>query len=265
MELKAQCALEAVLVSHAHLDHVRDLATIADNRCQNDADPLVIAGTKETIAILKKHFFNDLLWPDFSRIPNARRPAIRYLELKPEKTVTIAGYEVRAIPVEPHHRVLRVHRARARTARSRTAETPDRPIVSGRCSTRTEDLKALLDGGELPQPPSTPRARERPPHARDASARDDAQARAEPRSSRCLLYHIKPSFQAAVERECARLSRAEPHGLRPRRSVHPLQPRVRASVQLRGSGECPKSVTFAFAVRLKPFSPPLNRFPVSAP
>ena len=35
MELKAQCALEAVLVSHAHLDHIRDLATIADNRCQN--------------------------------------------------------------------------------------------------------------------------------------------------------------------------------------------------------------------------------------
>ena len=34
MELDAQCALEAVLVSHAHLDHVRDLATIADNRCR---------------------------------------------------------------------------------------------------------------------------------------------------------------------------------------------------------------------------------------
>ena len=41
MELKAQCALEAVLVSHAHLDHVRDLATIADNRNQNGADPLL--------------------------------------------------------------------------------------------------------------------------------------------------------------------------------------------------------------------------------
>ena len=32
LELKAQNALEAVLVSHAHLDHVRDLATIADDR-----------------------------------------------------------------------------------------------------------------------------------------------------------------------------------------------------------------------------------------
>src|SRR3984957_20658374 len=97
MELKAQNALEAVLVSHSHLDHVRDLATIADNRCQNDVPPLIIAGTRPTLGVLKKHFFNGLLWPDFSRIPSARRPAIRYLELKPEKAVTIAGYEVRAI------------------------------------------------------------------------------------------------------------------------------------------------------------------------
>ena len=48
MELKAQCALEAVLVSHAHLDHIRDLATIADNRNQNGAPSLVVAGTRAT-------------------------------------------------------------------------------------------------------------------------------------------------------------------------------------------------------------------------
>ncbi len=99
MEMDAQCALQAVLVSHAHLDHVRDLATIADNRLQNGADPLVITATRQTIGILKKHFFNDLLWPDFSRLPGARHPAIRYLELKLEKPVLLAGYEVNAIPV----------------------------------------------------------------------------------------------------------------------------------------------------------------------
>ena len=90
MELKAQCSLEAVLVSHAHLDHVRDLSTIADNRLQNDAPPLVVAATKATIGILRKHFFNDLLWPDFAKLPNRRRPAIRYLTLEPEqRTVEI--------------------------------------------------------------------------------------------------------------------------------------------------------------------------------
>ncbi|MEZ4314815.1 MAG: 3',5'-cyclic-nucleotide phosphodiesterase, partial [Polyangiaceae bacterium] len=44
MTVEDQAALSACLVSHAHLDHVRDLATLADNRCQMRCAPLVIAG-----------------------------------------------------------------------------------------------------------------------------------------------------------------------------------------------------------------------------
>ena len=36
LDLKAQFRLSACVISHAHLDHIRDLATIADNRCQAD-------------------------------------------------------------------------------------------------------------------------------------------------------------------------------------------------------------------------------------
>ena len=99
MELKAQCALKACLVSHAHLDHIRDLATIADNRAQYGCPPLLICGTKQTIQILKKHFFNGLLWPDFTRIPSPKKPTIEYLVLKPEEPTQIAGYTVRSILV----------------------------------------------------------------------------------------------------------------------------------------------------------------------
>src|SRR4051812_32797925 len=97
--LRAQCKLEAVVVSHAHLDHIRDLATIADNRCQNGCPPLIIAATKGTIRILKKHFFNNLLWPDFSAIPTPQSPTIAYLELKPEVRTKVGAYDVRAILV----------------------------------------------------------------------------------------------------------------------------------------------------------------------
>ena len=45
LELDAQAKLEACLISHAHMDHVRDLATLADNRCQLGCKPLVIAAT----------------------------------------------------------------------------------------------------------------------------------------------------------------------------------------------------------------------------
>lgn len=204
MDLEAQCALEAVLVSHAHLDHVRDLATIADNRCQRGSPPLIIAGTKATLAILKKHFFNNLLWPDFSVIPNRRRPAIRYLELKPEKIVSIAGYEVRAIAV--NHTI----ECCAFTIRGPTGSL----AYSGDTGpterlwevlNETEDLKALLMEVSFPNHLAQ-LARVSGHHTPETLGRE-MQKLERSKELPTLLYHIKPSFQAAVERECARLSR----------------------------------------------------------
>src|SRR5882724_11869010 len=76
LDLSAQLRLQACIVSHAHLDHIRDLATIADNRCQADCEPLIVAANKATILALKKHFCNNQLWPYFSTIPNKTRPTI---------------------------------------------------------------------------------------------------------------------------------------------------------------------------------------------
>ena len=203
VELKAQCALEAVLVSHAHLDHVRDLATMADNRNQNGAPTLEVAGTRGTIAILKKHFFNGLLWPDFSKIPNARHPAIRYVELKPEKPVMIAGYEVNAIPVS--HTI----ETCAFTVRGKdgvlaysgdTGPTDRLWEVLG----KTEGLKALLMEVSFPNSESR-LARVSGHHTPETLAKDMKKLGSRAKELPTLLYHIKPSFQATVERECAKI------------------------------------------------------------
>jgi 3',5'-cyclic-nucleotide phosphodiesterase len=204
MELAAQNELEAVLVSHAHLDHVRDLATIADNRNQNGAPPLVVAGTKQTIAILKKHFFNNLLWPDFSRIPSVRRPAIRYQELQPEKPVTIAGYRVCAIPVS--HTI----ECCAFTVRGRDgvlAYSGDTGPTERlwEVLNETDDLKAMLMEVSFPNGESR-LARVSGHHTPESLARDMKKLNGgKAKELPTLLYHIKPSFQAVVERECARL------------------------------------------------------------
>lgn len=202
VELKTQCALEAVLVSHPHLDHIRDLATLADNRSQNGVAPLVVAGTKETISALKKHFFNNLLWPDFSRIPSVRRPAIRYLALTPEKVVRIAGYDVRAIRV--HHTVeccaFTVRRGSAALAYSGDTGPTDRLWqVLG----KTPGLRALLMEVSFPNDEAR-LARVSGHHTPETMARDLAKL-AGAKELPTLLYHMKPTFQAKVERECARL------------------------------------------------------------
>lgn len=204
VDLKAQCALEAVLVSHAHLDHIRDLATLADNRSQNGAPPLVVAGTAPTIDVLKKHFFNGLLWPDFSRIPNARRPTIRYLELEQERPTKVAGYEVKAIAV--NHSIaccaFTVRGANGALAYSGDTGPTDRlwEVLN-----ETANLKALLMEVSFPNAESR-LARVSGHHTPETLAKDLAKLEAS-KDLPTLLYHIKPSFQAKVERECARLRR----------------------------------------------------------
>jgi ribonuclease BN (tRNA processing enzyme) len=101
LTLDEQLGLEAIVVSHAHLDHVRDLASLADNRCQGATRPLAVAGTRETLRALREHFFNNVLWPDFSAIPLVRGggPTVRFVPLDPEVPTEVAGVTVRAVLV----------------------------------------------------------------------------------------------------------------------------------------------------------------------
>ncbi len=101
LPLETQLALEGVLISHAHLDHVRDLAVLADTRTQRGARPLAVYGLASTHRVLRQHLFNGELWPDFTRIPSARRPAVRLLELQPGRPFRAGGLSITAVPV--HH------------------------------------------------------------------------------------------------------------------------------------------------------------------
>ena len=98
-----QVAIETVLVTHSHLDHVGDLGTFCDTRAQMAADELLIAGLGETIEALQAHFFNDVLWPDFQKISLGDRFTVRLQRLVPEERVELSG--LRVTPIEVNHTV----------------------------------------------------------------------------------------------------------------------------------------------------------------
>jgi len=60
--------IETVWLTHSHLDHIADLAYILDNYFETRTKTLKIMALEETIEDLKAHFFNDKIWPDFSKI-----------------------------------------------------------------------------------------------------------------------------------------------------------------------------------------------------
>jgi 3',5'-cyclic-nucleotide phosphodiesterase len=201
VDLKGQSALDAVLVSHAHLDHVRDLATLADNRSQNGASTLQVVGTRSTIAVLRKHFFNDLLWPDFARIPTRRKPAIRYVEIA-STPIDVAGYRVQAVPVSHSIACSGFIVSRAGTSLAYSGDTGPTDRL-WKALNSTPDLKALLMEVSFPNDES--RLAHLSGHHTPRTLARDMQKLERRRELPTLLYHIKPSFQARVERECARL------------------------------------------------------------
>lgn len=75
--------INRIFFSHAHLDHIIDTAFMIDNFFVNRTETLTLYGLPHTIEALKKHLFNDVLWPDFSQLHlvNSTIPAITYVEI----------------------------------------------------------------------------------------------------------------------------------------------------------------------------------------
>jgi len=102
LELEEQFKIKYIILSHTHLDHIRDLVFLADNRGLNskEAESLEIWAIKETIDILKKHILNGLVWPDFTKILSiSGKPILILKEMPEEEEIIIGEYKITAIRV----------------------------------------------------------------------------------------------------------------------------------------------------------------------
>ena len=95
-----QWGVHTIFLSHSHLDHIKGIPFLADNIIMKDVPHNIkVAGTAETLAAIRDHLLNDVIWPDFSRIPSPTAPVINYVELEPGREITVEGYSVTAYRV----------------------------------------------------------------------------------------------------------------------------------------------------------------------
>src|SRR5687768_12872749 len=80
--LEEMSGIRHVLLTHSHLDHVAALPLMVDAVASQLDDPIHVHALPGTIAALKAHVFNDVIWPDFSRIPTAQAPFVRFHEIE---------------------------------------------------------------------------------------------------------------------------------------------------------------------------------------
>ncbi len=90
--------IDHIFITHSHMDHIATIPFIVDTVGWMRGKPLTLHATAETIAILKEHLFNWKLWPDFSQIPNAQNPVLRYETVALGSTVALSGRMITPLP-----------------------------------------------------------------------------------------------------------------------------------------------------------------------
>ncbi|MCX7792964.1 MAG: 3',5'-cyclic-nucleotide phosphodiesterase [Thermodesulfovibrionales bacterium] len=98
-----QWKIRYILLSHAHLDHIRAIPFLADNIIiKNKRHSITVMATRQVLVQLKRHLLNGSIWPDFTTL-GKKGPVLRLRELKPEKEIKIKSLSI--IPVPVNHSV----------------------------------------------------------------------------------------------------------------------------------------------------------------
>jgi cAMP phosphodiesterase len=99
LNLDELAQVDDVLLTHSHFDHVKDLPMLSDVLVGRRDGPVTIHSNTECIDTLRKNLFNDVLWPDFTRIPSKKNPVFKLRSFKPGATVKIGAYKVKSVLV----------------------------------------------------------------------------------------------------------------------------------------------------------------------
>jgi len=91
--------IDHVFLTHSHLDHICSLPFMADAVGGSRDKPLKVYGIYETIHALQEHIFNNVIWPDFTIIPNIKNPFISLHLIEINEPIKLGHITIAALPV----------------------------------------------------------------------------------------------------------------------------------------------------------------------
>ncbi len=99
--IKVQAGVKNILISHAHLDHISELAYLCDNCFGLKSSPFMVYSNTIVKNAILEHILNDTVWPDFSKLPTEANPTIKFNEFLPGNSFTLGDYEI--LPIRVNH------------------------------------------------------------------------------------------------------------------------------------------------------------------
>lgn len=93
--------IDRVFLTHSHLDHVCGLAFMSDNLFGLVEHSVGVHAAPPTLAALRRHLFNWIIWPDFFELPSPQAPLLSEHPVLPGEVVRVnPGLSLTAFPGE---------------------------------------------------------------------------------------------------------------------------------------------------------------------
>ncbi len=89
LPLEALAKIDQIFLTHSHLDHVVSLPLMMDAINTIRHAPIKVYAQLETLDALRRHLFNDAIWPDFTQIFVKDFPVAQFHPLEIGQSVTI--------------------------------------------------------------------------------------------------------------------------------------------------------------------------------
>lgn len=198
LSLDEQVAIDYIFVTHAHLDHVKDIAFLADNLHVRKKYPVEIITTQGIIDILRANLFNNIIWPDFSEIPNSETPIIKYRPIDPGCSYSVDAIKIQAVPVNHIIETLAFVIQFDEGSVIFIGDTGPTDAIWEIANTLNE-LRAIFV--ETSFPDDMRDIAEAAGHFTPASFHDELKKLSSHKSVDIYLYHLKPQYYNLIEKQ----------------------------------------------------------------
>jgi len=101
LTLSEMAGIDDVVLTHSHLDHIAALPLMIDSVASRRAQPLRVHAQRATIEALRTHVFNNVIWPDFARIPSLEKPFVSFHCTEVGETLQLGTRAPKIIEVLP--------------------------------------------------------------------------------------------------------------------------------------------------------------------
>jgi ribonuclease BN (tRNA processing enzyme) len=196
IQIEEQSHIDYILISHSHLDHISDLAFLADNCFGMKNKPFEIYANKPVKEAIKTHLLNDIIWPDFTKLPSSEKPTLHFNDVKPETQLILGEYKITPILVNHQNSALGFIIERKNTAVVFTQDTGPTDKI-WEFAHKIKNLKAIFT--EVSFPNALQKVANDSLHHTPQTMKEEIKKM--PKDVPIFLGHLKPNFQSQLFKE----------------------------------------------------------------